>query len=91
MDTERFHFNNGDETHTAILRIARAITLTPRQLIKASVNAIAYSDGGNAPLFGSRTAAGRNMLDPISNLNAVDAVAKVVALTIDGLLSRDVQ
>ena len=85
------HFNNGEATHTAILRLARAITITPRQLIKASVTAVAYDDGGNGPLFGNRTATGRNMLNPIDNLNAVDAVAKVVSLTIDGLLSRDVQ
>jgi hypothetical protein len=85
------HFNNGESSHTSILRLARAVTLTPRQLIKASVTAIAYNDGGNAALFGSRTATGRNMLDPIANLNAVDFVAKVVSLTIDGLLSRDVQ
>jgi len=93
LDTIRplIHFNNGEATHTAILRLARAITLTPRQLIKASVTAISYDDGGNAPLFGSRTATGRNMLDPIANLNAVDSIAKVVSLTIDGLLSRDVQ
>jgi hypothetical protein len=85
------HFNNGEATHTALLRLARAITITPRQLIKASVTGVAYAEGGNAPLFGSRTAGGRNMLDPIANLNAVDGVAKVVGLTIDGLLSRDVQ
>ena len=85
------HFNNGDSTHTAILRLARAITLTPRQLIKASVTAIIYDDGGNASLFQSRTATGRSMLDPIANLNAVDGISKVVSLTIDGLLSRDVQ
>jgi hypothetical protein len=85
------HFGNGESTHTAILRLARAITVTPRQLIKASVTGVAYDDGGNATTFGARTNAGRNMLDPIANLNAVDAVQKVVSLTIDGLLSRDVQ
>jgi hypothetical protein len=85
------HFNNGEASHTALLRLARAITITPRQLIKAFVTGVAYDDGGNNPLFGSRTAGGRNMLNPIANLNAVDAVAKVVSLTIDGLLSRDVQ
>jgi len=42
-------------------------------------------------VFGASDTQGRNMLDPIANLNAVDAVAKVVSLTIDGLLSRDVQ
>ena len=85
------HFNNGEPTHVAILRLARAITITPRQLIKAFVTSIAYDDGGNASIFGSRTVQGRNMLDPVANLNAVDAIAKVVSLTIDGLLSRDVQ
>ena len=85
------HFNNGEASHTAILRLARAITITPRQLIKAFVTGVAYNDSGNAPAFGSRAAGSRNMLDPIANLNAVDAIAKVVSLTIDGLLSRDVQ
>ena len=91
VDQPLIHFSNGESTHTAILRLARAITITPRQLIKALVSSVAYSDGGNAPLFGSRTAQGRNMLDPIANLNAVDGIAKVVSLTLDGLLSRDVQ
>ena len=85
------HLNNGEPTHTAILRIARAITITPRQLIKAQVSGVAYFNGGNSTTFGSSTSQGRDMLNPISNLNAVDGIAKVVSLTIDGLLSRDVQ
>jgi hypothetical protein len=85
------HWNNGEPEHTSILRLARAITVTPRQLIKAQVTGVSYFAGGNQNVFGTNTAGGRNMLDPIANLNAVDAVAKVVALTIDGLLSRDVQ
>jgi len=85
------HWNNGTPTHTSILRIARAITITPRQLIKASVTAVSYPDGGNGTTFGTSTAIGRNMLNPISNLNCVDGVEKVVALVLDGLLSRDVQ
>jgi hypothetical protein len=85
------HFNNGEPEHTAILRLARAITVTPRQLIKAQVTGVAYAAGGNQNAFGTSTAGGRDMLNPISSLNAVDAVQKVVALTIDGLLSRDVQ
>ena len=89
--SDLIHFQNGNPSHTAILRIARAITITPRQLIKASVTGVAYNDGGNGTLFGSSDTQGRNMLDPIANLNAVDAIAKVVSLTIDGLLSRDVQ
>jgi hypothetical protein len=89
--SDLIHFQNGRPSHTSILRIARAITVTPRQLIKASVTAVAYDDGGNGTAFGASTAQGRNMFDPIANLNAVDAVHKVVSLTIDGLLSRDVQ
>jgi len=89
--SDLIHFQNGQPSHTSILRVARAITITPRQLIKAFVTGVAYQDGGNGTLFGVSTSQGRNMLDPISNLNAVDAIAKVVSLTIDGLLSRDVQ
>jgi hypothetical protein len=89
--TPLLHWNNGSATQTAILRLARAITVTPRQLIKAQVNSVAYPSGNNQTIFGTSTAGGRNMLDPIGNLNAVDAIAKVVSLTIDGLLSRDVQ
>jgi hypothetical protein len=85
------HFNNGLPEHTAILRLARAITVTPRQLIKAQVTGVGYFAGGNQNIFGTNTQGGRDMLNPIANLNAVDAVQKVVALTIDGLLSRDVQ
>jgi len=89
--SELVHLQNGLPSHTSILRIARAITITPRQLIKALVTAVAYPDGGNGTLFGSSDTQGRNMLNPMSNLNAVDAIQKVVSLTIDGLLSRDVQ
>ena len=85
------HYNNGTPTHTSILRIARAITITPRQLIKATVNGVSYPDGGNGTTFGTATAQNRNMLNPIDNLNCVDGVQKVVALVLDGLLSRDVQ
>ncbi|MFA4971452.1 MAG: hypothetical protein WC683_02480 [bacterium] len=89
--TDLIHFNNGSPSHTSILRIARAITITPRQLIKAQVTAVSYPAGGNQTIFGTSTAQGRDMLNPISNLNCVDAMGKVVALVIDGLLSRDVQ
>jgi hypothetical protein len=89
--TDLIHWQNGDSTHAAILRIARAITITPRQFIKVSVQGVAYPDGGNATVFGTATNQNRNMRDPISNLNAVDAITKVVSMTIDGLLSRDVQ
>jgi len=89
--TDLIHWQNGAPSHTAILRIARAITITPRQLIKAQVLGVEYFAGGNNTIFGTATSQGRNMLNPVSNLNAIDGIAKVVALTIDGLLSRDVQ
>jgi hypothetical protein len=89
--SDLLHLQNGVPSHTSILRIARAITITPRQLIKALVTSVSYPDGGNGTVFGVADTQGRNMLDPIANLNAVDAVMKVVSLTIDGLLSRDVQ
>jgi hypothetical protein len=85
------HLQNGDPSHTAILRLARAITVTPRQLIKAQVSAVSYFAGGNNTIFGTSTGQGREMLNPVDNLNAVDAIFKVVSLTLDGLLSRDVQ
>lgn len=89
--TDLIHWQNGAPSHTAILRVARAITITPRQTIKVSVSGVAYGAGGNNTIFGTATSQGRDMLNPIHNLNAVDGVAKVVSLTIDGLLSRDVQ
>jgi hypothetical protein len=89
--SDLIHQQNGTPSHTAILRLARAITITPRQLIKCKVTGVSYFAGGNQATFGTSTGNGRDMLDPISNLNAVDAMFKVVALTLDGLLSRDVQ
>jgi hypothetical protein len=91
VNRPQIHFNNGAPDQTAILRLARAITITPRQLIRATVTGVSYFAGGNETTFGTSTATGRSMLDPISNLNAVDGVQKVIGLTIDGLLSRDVQ
>ena len=41
-------------------------------------------------MFGT-TQGSRNMLSLKDNLNAVDAVQKVVTFTFDGLFSRDVQ
>lgn len=90
-NSDLIHENNGLPSHTSILRIARAITITPRQLISVKVNAVSYPAGGNNVAFGTTAPGGRDMLDPIANLNAVDAIAKVVSMTLDGLLSRDVQ
>jgi hypothetical protein len=89
--TDLIHFNLGQPSHSAILRLARAVTIVPRQLIKVSVSSVAYPDGGNQALFTSTTGIGRNMLSPVANLNACDAMYKSISCTVDGLVSRDVQ
>lgn len=89
--SDLIHWNNGMPSHTAILRMARAVTIVPRQLIKVSCSAQTYPIGANQAVFGTVTGQGRDMLNPIHNLNAVDGIGKVVSFTIDGLLSRDVQ
>ena len=89
--TDLIHFNLGQPTHSSILRLARAVTIVPRQLIKVNVNSVQYPDDGNAAVFTSTTIVGRNMLSPVDNLNACDAIFKSVSCTIDGLISRDVQ
>lgn len=83
-------WNNGMPTQEAILRIARAVLIPPRQNIKAEAQFVAYPDGGNDQTFGLRQN-GRNMQSVSDNLNAIDGMAKVVSLTFDGLFSRDVQ
>jgi hypothetical protein len=88
--TDLIHFNNGDPSHASILRVARAITITPRQLIRVNASCQPLPNGGNQQLFGT-TFGGRDMLSIVDNLNVVDAIWKNVSCTIDGLLSRDVQ
>jgi hypothetical protein len=82
--------NNGTPSHESILRVARAITITPRQLIRVAASCVALPNAGAQQAFGT-TFGGRDMLSVIDNLNAVDAMWKNVTCTIDGLLSRDVQ
>lgn len=89
--SDLIHWNNGMPAHTAILRLARAVTIVPRQTMKVQCTAQTYPIGANAAAFGTTTAQGRDMLNPVHNLNAVDGIAKVVSFTLDGLLSRDVQ
>jgi len=90
--TDMVHFQNGDATHGAILRIARAITITPRQLIRVSASMVPLPTGGNAAAFGTTVAVnGRDMTSVVDSLNAPDTIQKVVAVLIDGLLARDVQ
>jgi hypothetical protein len=84
------HLNNGAQTHGSILKLARAILLVPRQNITCVAQIVRLSDGGQAQTFGT-TQGSRNMLNLADNLNAIDAIQKVVTFTFDGLLSRDVQ
>ncbi len=86
------HGNNGTPDHTAILRLARAILLPPRQNVKCSAEMSPLPDGGNASLAGTVVAGnGRNMLSLKDNLNAKDGIWKVIQFTFDGLFARDVQ
>ena len=89
--SDLIHWQNGSPDHTAILRLARAILLPPRQNVFCTATISALPDGGNAALAGTTTAAGRNMLSLTSNLNALDGINKVIQFTFDGLFARDVQ
>lgn len=89
--SDLIHWNNGTPDQTAILRLARAILLPPRQNIKCQAEISALPDGGNAALAGTITPQGRNMLSLVDNLNAADGVSKVVQFMFDGLFARDVQ
>lgn len=82
--------NLGDATHQSILKLARAILLVPRQAINCLAELQNFLPGTNGQDF-QVTQDGRNMLSVLDNLNAVDAIQKVVSFTFDGLLSRDVQ
>jgi len=66
------------------------VLIPPRQNILCQAKIFALPDGGQATVFGT-TQGSRNMLSLKDNLNAVDAVQKVVTFTFDGLFSRDVQ
>lgn len=89
--SDLIHWQNGSPDHTAILRLARAILLPPRQNVLCTANISRLPDGGNAGLAGTTTAGGRDMLSLTDNLNAADGINKVIQLTFDGLFARDVQ
>lgn len=89
--SDLIHWQNGDPSHTAILRLARAILLPPRQNVRCVANISALPAGGQGANAGVTTATGRNMLSLTDNLNAVDGIAKVIQFTFDGLFARDVQ
>jgi hypothetical protein len=88
--TDLIFYNNGQASHGAVLRIARAVAITPRQLIRVLASCVALPNFGNQAAFGTQFG-GRDMLSIVDNLNAVDAVSKSISCILDGLLSRDVQ
>lgn len=88
--SDLIHWNNGEPTHAAILRLARAILLPPRQNVLCQANIFALPDGGNGPAIGT-TQGAVNVLSMRDNLNRVDGMGKVVQFCFDGLFARDVQ
>lgn len=89
--TDLIHWqNSGWDGHTGILRLARAILLPPRQNIVCEAKIFGLNADGQALLFGTNQGT-RNMLSLRDNLNAIDAMPKVVQFCFDGLFSRDVQ
>lgn len=89
--SDLIHWQNGDPSHTAILRLARAVLLPPRQNVRCIANISKLPDGGNGATVVSTTTNGRNMLSLTDNLNAKDGINKVIQFTFDGLFARDVQ
>lgn len=88
--SDLIHWQNGSPDHTAILRLARAILLPPRQNVKCEATISQLPDGGQAANAGT-TQGNRNMLSLTDNLNALDGINKVCQFTFDGLFARDVQ
>jgi hypothetical protein len=89
--SDLIHFNNGTPDHTAILRLARAILLPPRQNVRCQAQITPLPGGGRETDWGMVVANGRNMLSLKDNLNATDGINKVIQFTFDGLFARDVQ
>jgi len=90
--SDLIHFQNGAPTQTAILRLARAVLLPPRQNVKceAQISALPGSPFSTTPGT-TDTTTGRNYLSLKDNLNAIDGVQKVIQFVFDGLFARDVQ
>lgn len=89
--SDLIHWQNGTPDHTAILRLARAILLPPRQNVLCQATISALPSGGNAATAQTTTPQGRDMLSLTSNLNALDGINKCITFTFDGLFARDVQ
>jgi hypothetical protein len=90
--SDLIHFQNGSPTQTAILRLARAVLLPPRQNVKCEAQISALPGSVFAANPGTTdTTTGRNYLSLRDNLNAMDGVCKVIQFVFDGLFARDVQ
>lgn len=91
--SDLIHWNNGMPSNAAILRLARAILLPPRQNVRCQADIISLDDtGANGAIAGVVNAAtGRNLLNFRDNLNALDGMGKIIQFTFDGLFARDVQ
>jgi len=89
--SDLIHWQNGTPDHTAILRLARAILLPPRQNVRCQAGISPLPAGGQGATAGTTTTTGRNMLSLVDNLNAPDGIGKVIQFTFDGLFARDVQ
>jgi hypothetical protein len=85
--TDLIHFQNGEASHTGILRLARAVLLPPRQNLRVEAKIFQLPDAGSAVTFGNVQGGNRNMLSLKDNLNAVDAINKIITFTFDGCCS----
>lgn len=83
-------WNNGMPSHEAILRLARAIVIPPRQNVKCRAQIVSLPNTVNDALF-QTTQGTRSMLSLRDNMNAVDGMMKCVSFSFDGLWSREVQ
>jgi hypothetical protein len=88
--TDLIHWQNGGPDHSGILRLARAVLIPPRQNIMCKARIFPLQNNGQALAF-QTTQGARDMLSLRDNLNAPDAIQKVVEFMFDGLFSRDVQ
>ena len=81
-------WNNGNPQAASLMKLARAILVPPRQNLLVTAQAVSYADNPQNPVA---TQGSRNVLSLTSNLNQADLINKCVTMTLDGLLSRDVQ
>ena len=89
--SDLINLTNGQPTNAAILRLARAVLLPPRQNILCSARITPLTGATGTVTPGNVDTNGRNYLSLIDNLNAIDGLQKYIAFYMDGLFARDVQ